>query len=78
MLHDRNQHNEPSYAFNVCKVFVECHVIGGAFVENVETISSAYFDIEQLPILAEEKVNKEQIMTCMKAIKDPLWQVEFD
>lgn len=78
MLHDRNKHNEPKYAFNICKVFVECKVLGGAFEKNIETISSDYFDLNHLPQLAEEKVNREQILTCIKAVNDPFWQVEFD
>lgn len=30
-LHDRNLHNQPPYAYNVCKVFVLCKVKGGCF-----------------------------------------------
>ena len=35
-LHDRNLHNQPPYAYNVCKVFVLCKVKGGCFHPNIE------------------------------------------
>ena len=42
-IHDRNKHNQPPYAYNVCKVFVFCRIIGGCFKENIETVESRYF-----------------------------------
>ena len=41
-LHDRNLHNQPPYAYNVCKVFVLCEVKGGCFHPNIETVGSGY------------------------------------
>ncbi len=34
-IQDRNKHNLPRYAYSVCKVFVECELLGGDFVENI-------------------------------------------
>lgn len=42
-VQDREKHNLPIYAYKVCKIFVQCSVIGGAFQENIETIQSRYF-----------------------------------
>lgn len=77
-VQDRNKHNKPAYAYGVCKIFVLCEVIGGNFKENSETTEIQYFPIDQLPVLAEEKVNKEQIEMCFKAVKEKNWQVLFD
>ena len=61
-IQDRNKHNKPIYAYGICKVFVLCNVIGGEFIENIETTEIAYFSIDEIPDnLAEEKTNKEQI-----------------
>lgn len=54
-LQDRKQHNQPPYAYNICKVFVLCRVIGGSFVPNTETTESRYFGLDELPELAIEE-----------------------
>ena len=78
-LQDRNKHNQPAYAYGICKIFVLCDIIGGDFIPNIETIEYAYFSLDDLPNnLAIAKTTKEQIVMCFKAYKDPNWQVEFD
>ena len=77
-VQDRNKHNKPIYAYGVCKIFILCNIIGGKFVENIETTEIKYFALDELPLLAEEKNNKEQIEMCFKAYKDKDWQVQFD
>lgn len=78
-LQDRNKHNVPTYAYGICKVFVLCEIVGGEFVENIETTEIAFFDFDDLPEnLANEKTNKEQICMCFAAYKDENWQPIFD
>lgn len=77
-IQDRNKHNKPIYAYGVCKIFVLCDVIGGKFEKNIETTETEYFSIDNLPLLAEEKNNKEQIEMCFRAAKDENWKVKFE
>ena len=78
-VQDRNKHNKPIYAYGVCKIFVLCNVIGGEFIENIETTEIKYFSLDEIPNnLAEEKTNNEQIEMCFKAYKDERWQTKFD
>ena len=78
-VQDRNKHNKPIYAYGVCKIFVLCNVIGGEFIENIETTEIKYFSLDEIPHnLAEEKTNNEQIEMCFKAYKDEKWQTQFD
>ena len=77
-VQDRNLHNLPPYAYNVCKVFVLCEAQGGDFQPNIETIESGYFSLNEIPPLAEEKNNKEQIEMCFAAYRDKDWEVQFD
>lgn len=78
-IQDRNKHNNPVYAYGVCKIFVLCEVINGKFVENIETTEIRYFSLQDLPHnLAEEKTNKEQIEMCFKAYLNENWQTQFD
>ena len=77
-IQDRNKHNTPIYPYGVCKVFVECEVMGGEFVENIETVEIGYFSIDNLPELAEEKCTPKQVEMCFEAKNNKNWQVYFD
>ncbi len=77
-VQDRNRHNIPVYAYGVCKVFVLCEVIGGAFCPNTETVESRFFALDELPLLAEEKNNARQIALCFEAYGSEGWVTLFD
>lgn len=77
-VQDREKHNLPIYAYKICKIFILCTVIGGEFYQNSETVESRYFGIDELPLLAEEKNNKEQIRMCFEAYQSEHWETVFD
>ena len=77
-VQDRDKHNLPPYAYDVVKIFYLCEVLGGEFAENIETSESRYFSKEELPPLAEEKCNEEQIQMCFEAYQSNNWTVVFD
>lgn len=77
-IQDREKHNLPVYIYKVCKVFVLCTVIGGEFQKNTETTESRYFALDELPELATEKNNEEQITMCFRAYEDEHWETMFD
>lgn len=77
-VQDREKHNLPVYAYKVCKVFVLCTAIGGCFIPNIETTESGYFGLEDLPPLATEKNNEEQIQMCFDACHAHHWVTRFD
>lgn len=77
-LQDRNLHNRPPYAYNVYKAFVLCEIKGGSFRPNIETQGSAYFALDELPPLSEDKVTREQIVLCFEAVQTDDWVVPFD
>lgn len=77
-VQDREKHNLPVYAYKVCKIFVLCTVIGGNFKPNIETIESRYFGMHELPALAEEKNNEEQIRMCFDAYYADHWKTLMD
>lgn len=77
-IQDRSRHNLPAYAYGVCKIFVLCTAVAGAFRENAETTGSAYFSEDELPELATEKNNEGQVRMCFAAYRDPHWQALFD
>ena len=77
-VQDREKHNLPVYAYKICKIFVLCTAIGGQFEPNIETVESRYFGIDELPVLAEEKNNEEQIRMCFEAYHADHWHTLFD
>lgn len=77
-VQDREKHNLPVYAYKVCKIFVLCSVVSGAFEPNLETTESRYFELDQLPQLAEEKNTVEQIEMCFNAYHSENWKTLFD
>lgn len=77
-IQDREKHNLPIYAHKICKIFILCTVIGGEFEPNIETVESRYFGIDELPVLAEEKNNAEQIRMCFDAYYADNWKTLFD
>lgn len=77
-VQDRAKHNLPVYAYGVCKVFVQCSVIGGQFEQNIETTEYHYFSENDLPELSTEKNNKEQIKMCFDAYHADEWKTLFD
>lgn len=77
-VQDREKHNLPVYAYKVCKIFLLCDVRSGAFARNIETVGFDYFGLEELPVLAEEKNNREQIEMCFDALHAEHWETLFD
>ena len=78
-VQDRNKHNQPPYAYGICKIFFLCTLLGGQFEENIETTGFAYFSEDALPLLAVEKNTEEQIRMCFAAYRGgEQWTTQFD
>lgn len=77
-VQDREKHNLPVYAYKVCKIFVLCSILGGSFEQNIETVDSSFFGLDELPELAAEKNTSEQIKMCFDAYHSGNWQTILD
>ena len=77
-VQDRKKHNPEIYAYNICKVFILCDLLGGSFRENSETIAIGYFSMNNLPPLSENKTTREQIQMCFDAYRAEHWETVFD
>lgn len=75
---DKKKHNKRIDPYSITTAFVLCEAIGGSFKENSETTETKYFSLDELPILAEEKNTKEQIVMCFEAAKNENWETLFD
>ncbi len=77
-VQDREKHNQPPYAYGICKFFFLCTNLGGEFVKNSETVDYGYFKIDEIPPLSEDKNTLAQIEMCFKASKSENWICLFD
>ena len=77
-VQDRKKHNPEIYAYNICKVFVLCDLLGGSFQANSETIASGWFTMDSLPPLSENKNTRSQIQMCFDAARAEHWETVFD
>lgn len=77
-VQDWTRHNVCNYAYGVCKIFIQCTVLGGQFAPNIETVGYQYFPLDGLPPLAREKNTEEQIRMCFEAYASPHWVTQFD
>ena len=77
-VQDRKKHNTQIYAYNICKVFIQCKLLGGQFLPNSETVASGYFSMKDLPPLAENKTTAAQIQMCFDAYHADHWDTVFD
>ncbi|HFI0504613.1 TPA: NUDIX hydrolase N-terminal domain-containing protein [Streptococcus suis] len=75
---DKHKNNPAKSAQRVTKVFILCKVIGGEFQPNLETIGSAYFELNDLPQLSLGKNTPEQIALCFEACHAKHWETRFD
>ena len=72
-IQDREKHNQPVYAWKVCKVFALCSVVGGSFEENIETSESRYFSEEETSKLKLAEEKKEVYKRFMKLCNDEVF-----
>ncbi|WP_066498151.1 NUDIX hydrolase N-terminal domain-containing protein [Abyssisolibacter fermentans] len=75
---DRNKHIDDIYPYSIYKVFVECDYVEGKYQENIETVESSFFDINNLPELSVGRNTKSQIEMCFKARKEDVFEAIFD
>ena len=75
---DKAKNNPGRSAHRVTKVFILCKSLGGTFAPNAETVASASFALDELPVLSEGKTTAQQIALCFKAEADAHWQTRFD
>lgn len=77
-VQDREKHSWPVYAYQICKAFVLCTLLGGRFQPNSETTESRFFSLDELPPLSTEKTTPAQIKLCFDAHRAEHWTTVFD
>lgn len=77
-VQDRKKHNKPEYIYNIIKVMVLSEYISGEFEKNIETLSSGFFHMDNLPSLSEDRTSIEQVELAFKAYYNENFETFFD
>ena len=77
-LLDWKKYCDPPRAYGICTAFFLCRAIEGEFVENIETLGSGYFALDELPTLDTGKTTREHIEMCFEAYRAENWEPLFD
>ncbi len=78
-IHSHKMRNNPKSFFSCFKYLVLCEAKGGQFIANEETTESGWFPVDALPEdMNSHKINRDQIMLCLKARHEENWTVEYD
>ncbi|OTP11198.1 hypothetical protein A5844_001332 [Enterococcus sp. 10A9_DIV0425] len=59
---DTDLRKDVPQVFQYYKLVFSCSVLDGSFIENIETSSSGFFSLEDLPRLSEKRTTEEQLM----------------
>ena len=77
-IHEQHKRNFPPFAHPVLKTFVMCEPLSDEFQPNSETVQSAYFALNELPPMNEEKNTPAQVELCFQAHHSSHWTTQFD
>lgn len=77
-VHDQRIHNRPYQFYTVMRFLYLCRLLGGSFQENIETLGSGWFSLDNLPNLNPYKVSEAQLRLCLEAKYANTWETRYD
>jgi len=75
---DRNSHPHPPFLFHVYKLFILCDYIGGTATPSIETGSSGFYGLDDLPPLSIARTTLDEIELMFLHHADPTRPTDFD
>ncbi|OBZ11649.1 ADP-ribose pyrophosphatase [Bacillus sp. FJAT-27264] len=68
---DKKFHEHPPEPYHIYKMFILCRITGGEASQGVETSEVAFFGVDELPELSEERNTKTQLQTMFEYLQNP-------
>lgn len=68
---DKRCHNHPPAPHYAYKIFIQCHITGGALSHAFDTLDANFFSPDDLPPLSTERVTREQIELMYEYLYHP-------
>lgn len=75
---DKKFHPHPPSPYHTYKIFIECEQIGGVLEKGMETSDVAFYNINAVPQLSEERITQSQIQLLYKLHLDKGRPTVFD
>ncbi|RJE88435.1 NUDIX domain-containing protein [Paenibacillus sp. 1011MAR3C5] len=75
---DKKFHNHPPEPYHVYKLFIRCEIIGGEALSGIETSEVAFFGIDELPELSQERNTEAQVKTMFQFLANPNLETILD
>ncbi|KSU60361.1 ADP-ribose pyrophosphatase [[Bacillus] enclensis] len=76
---DKKHHPHPPSPYHVYKIFIQCRSIQKAHEgDQIETDKIGFFNLENLPVLSEERVTESQLKILFNHATNPMRQTDFD
>lgn len=75
---DKKFHNHPPEPYHVYKLFVLCEIIGGEALSGIETSEVAFFGMDELPELSQERNTEAQVKTMFQFLSNPNLETILD
>jgi ADP-ribose pyrophosphatase YjhB (NUDIX family) len=71
---DKKMYNHPPSPWYCYKIFVLCRRTGGMLQAGMEILETAFFSMDHLPQLSEERITSDQIKIILDlAVKEKVW-----
>jgi len=77
-VYDANRSGRPLEFFHAFKIIFLCEFIGGKAATSDETEDVAFFNIDELPQLSQNRTNHKHIMEIIAHLENPQRQTFFD
>jgi len=75
---DARKRNPVPAPYGIYKMIVECSIICGTFIPNIETSGCGFFEKDSLPELSPGRTTADQIDICFQAAADAAFIPVFD
>lgn len=77
-LFDKRSHHPEHGLFHLYKILFLCELLGGEFVENLETDAMDFFGRDEIPPLLEMKMSEDYLNEAFAHLADPARPTSFD
>jgi ADP-ribose pyrophosphatase YjhB (NUDIX family) len=77
-VYDRNKHGHPPSRHHTYKLFIQCELLGGSPLENIETDGVEFFRENEIPELSVNRIVPTQITRLFEHYRHPNWSTDFD
>ncbi|MFF2885809.1 NUDIX hydrolase [Paenibacillus sp. NPDC057967] len=75
---DKKFHEHPPEPYHVYKLFILCEIVGGEALSGIETSEVAFFGIDELPELSQERNTEAQVKSMFQYLINPDQEIVLD